>query len=81
MPSKSCAPSRTNHVNSQPAVKSNRYDVVMSAMIELALKIMRHKSALDAAHFLTVAGVPVRVISRVLLRPDLRRNLKRRQTA
>ncbi|WP_277750572.1 hypothetical protein [Janthinobacterium sp. 17J80-10] len=40
----------------------------MSAMIELGLKIMKHKSALDAARLLTVAGVPVRVISRDLKR-------------
>lgn len=81
MSSRSFIPSRNKPGQSQQAVKANRYNVVMSAMVELGLKIMKYKSTLDAAHFLTVAGVPVRVISRVLLRPDLRRNLKRRHYA
>lgn len=81
MASRSFTSSRNKPVNSKKTVKANRYNVVMGAMVELGLKIMRHKSVLDAAHFLTVAGVPVRVISRVLLRPDLRRNLKRRHYA
>ena len=68
-------------MKSKSPLKVKRYNVVMSAMVELGLKIMRYKTALDAAKFLTVAGVPMRVISRVLLRPDLRRNLKRRPLA
>jgi hypothetical protein len=81
MTSRSFTPSRNKPVNSQESVKANRYNVVMCAMVELGLKIMKYKNTLDAAHFLTVAGVPMRVISRVLLRPDLRRNLKRRNFA
>lgn len=81
MTSNSRKPTRNKYLHLKQSVKANRFNVVMSAMVELGLKIMRHKSTLDAAKFLTVAGVPMRVISRVLLRPDLRRNLKRRHFA
>ncbi|TCS39334.1 hypothetical protein EDC30_101290 [Paucimonas lemoignei] len=72
---------RSEQHKAKKSAKANRYNVVMSAMVELGLKMMRHKSTLDAAKFLTAAGVPIRVITRVLLRPDLRRNLKRRHFA
>lgn len=72
----------SRHLGNEPidpisANKAKRGNVVMSAMVELGLKIMRNKSVHNAAQFLAAAGVPVRVITRVLLRPDLRRNLKR----
>lgn len=81
MASKISPPASTNAVKPEQAAKANRYNIVMSAMVELGIKLMKHKSAKEAARFLTVAGVPIRVISRVLLRPDLRRNLKRRHFA
>lgn len=63
------------------AVKTKRGNVVMSAMVELGLKLMKYQSATEVARFLAAAGVPVRVITRVLLRPDLRRNMKRQHFA
>ncbi len=53
----------------------------MCAMVELGLKLMKYSTASEVAKFLAAAGVPVRVITRVLLRPDLRRNLKRQRFA
>jgi hypothetical protein len=53
----------------------------MSAMVELGLKLMKYKSVSEVARFLAAAEVPMHVITRVLLRPDLRRNLKRQHFA
>lgn len=61
--------------------KSKRGNVVMSAMVELGLKLMKYKSVSEVARFLAAAEVPMHVITRVLLRPDLRRNLKRQRFA
>ena len=66
---------------SKQSTKAKRGNVVMSAMVEIGLKLMNHTSASEVAKFLAAAGVPVRVITRVLLRPDLRRNLKRQRFA
>ncbi len=63
------------------STKAKRGNVVMSAMVELGIKLMKHKGASEVARFLAAAGVPMRVITRVLLRPDLRRNLKRQRFA
>lgn len=62
---------------SNPSAKVKRGNVVMSAMVELGLKLMKYKSVSEVAKFLAAAEVPMHVITRVLLRPDLRRNLKR----
>jgi len=61
--------------------KAKRRNVVMSAMVELGVRLSKHKSVTAVARFLSAAGVPMRVVTRVLLRPDLRRNLKRRHYA
>jgi hypothetical protein len=67
-------------ISKQPA-KAKRGNVVMSAMVELGLRLMKHKSVSEVARFLAAAEVPMHVITRVLLRPDLRRNLKRQRFA
>jgi hypothetical protein len=74
--------SRQNKANvqQQPA-QAKRANVVMSAMVEIGIKLLKNKSASEVARFLTEAGVPVRVITRVLLRPDLRRNFKSQRFA
>jgi hypothetical protein len=64
-----------------PSAKVKRGNVVMSAMVELGLKLMKYKSVSEVARFLAAAEVPMHVITRVLLRPDLRRNLKRQSFA
>jgi hypothetical protein len=81
MASKYLKSSRNKVEIPKQAAKSKRGNVVMSAMVELGLKLMKYKSASEVARFLAAAGVPVRVITRVLLRPDLRRNLKRQRFA
>jgi hypothetical protein len=63
------------------SAKAKRGNVVMSAMVELGLKLMKYKSVSEVARFLAAAEVPMHVITRVLLRPDLRRNLKRQRFA
>lgn len=80
MTTQSSKSSYSKSINDAPSNKAKRGNIVMSAMVELGLKIMRYKSVHSAAQFLTVAGVPLRVIIRVLLRPDLRRNLGRYST-
>lgn len=77
MASKSPKSSRNITNISTQSAKANRGNVVMTAMVELGLKLMKNKSVAEVARFLAAAGVPVHVITRVLLRPDLRRNLKR----
>lgn len=62
---------------SNKSAKVKRGNVVMTAMVELGLKLMKYKSVSEVAKFLAAAEVPMHVITRVLLRPDLRRNLKR----
>lgn len=66
---------------SKQLIKMQRGNVVMSAMVELGLKLMKYKSVSEVARFLAAAEVPMHVITRVLLRPDLRRNLKRQRFA
>jgi hypothetical protein len=66
---------------SHQSAKVKRGNVVMTAMVELGLKLMKYKSVSEVAKFLAAAEVPMHVITRVLLRPDLRRNLKRQSFA
>lgn len=66
---------------SKQSPRAKRGNVVMSAMVELGLRLMKYRRASEVADFLAAAGVPVRVITRVLLRPDLRRNFKRQHFA
>ena len=79
MASKSPKSSRNISNISTQSAKANRGNIVMTAMVELGLKLMKNKSVAEVARFLAAAGVPVHVITRVLLRPDLRRNLKRQR--
>jgi hypothetical protein len=68
-------------VRSGKSGKATRQNVVMSAIVEFGVMLLKHKGVTAVARFLAVAGVPMRVVTRVLLRPDLRRNLKRRRYA
>lgn len=81
MASKSKKSSQTLTEISEQSPKSKRGNIVMSAMVELGLRLMKYKRASEVARFMAAAGVPVRVITRVLLRPDLRRNMKRQHFA
>jgi uncharacterized metal-binding protein len=81
MASKSLKSSQNTTEIAKRSAKAKRGNVVMSAMVELGIKLMKYKSASEVARFMAAAGVPVRVITRVLLRPDLRRNLKRQHFA
>jgi hypothetical protein len=81
MVSKSIKPSKKIANVANQSAKVKRGNVVMSAMVELGLKLMKYKSVSEVARFLAAAEVPMHVITRVLLRPDLRRNLKRQHFA
>jgi hypothetical protein len=81
MVSKSIKPSKKIVNVASQSAKVKRGNVVMSAMVELGLKLMKYKSVSEVARFLAAAEVPMHVITRVLLRPDLRRNLKRQHFA
>lgn len=77
MTSKSIKSSQKTAEISKRSAKAKRSNIVMGAMVELGLRLMKHKSVSEVARFLAAAGVPVHVITRVLLRPHLRRKLKR----
>ncbi|MDQ9172211.1 hypothetical protein Q8A64_17505 [Oxalobacteraceae bacterium R-40] len=81
MVSRSVKSSKKTANISKRSAKAKRGNVVMSAMVELGLKLMKYKSVSEVARFLAAAEVPMHVITRVLLRPDLRRNLKRPRLA
>lgn len=81
MTSKSRKSSTKLNLIPKKSAKAKRSNVVMSVMVELGLKLMKYKSVAEVARFLTAAEVPAHVTKRVLLRPDLRRNLKRQHFA
>jgi hypothetical protein len=55
----------------------HRSNIVMREIIEIGLMISREDNLSDAVKFLFAAGVSTATTTRVLFRPDLRRDLKR----